>query len=375
MILLLAAALAAAGPRSAVVYPDRQIAIRFDHRRHEGKVGCVECHAGVTESDQAADRNVPAEASCTRCHDVAGARAGKSVEPPSACRDCHPGFDPDLHRAPKASLFPAPMIHFSHARHLRRGAGCATCHDMAGVGLATREQLPRMADCLACHDGARAPADCATCHLRSRRSRGAPLETELPTGSLRPGPGDPFGLDHTPGFERAHGRAAARQREQCLACHAEPSCNRCHDGAGRALPVHPSDFATTHPRAAKRIEPRCDACHRRQSFCVACHERAGVGAEARAFRDPSARVHPPGWAGPGPGGHAQAAARDVASCASCHREEGCVACHAAAGPGAGARTHPPGFAAGCRSMIRKNERACAKCHDLSSPADAAARCR
>jgi hypothetical protein len=371
---VLSASLVAAGaaPRSPVIYPEQEIALRFDHGQHlDKKIRCGQCHFRIAESDQASDRNIPTEGRCAICHEIEEAKAGAVVDPPSACRDCHPGFDPDLHRAPRPSRFPAPMIQFSHARHLGRGAECADCHDMARVQLATREQLPRMADCLVCHDGARAPAGCATCHLPSRRAHGATIETELSTGQLRPGPGNPYGLDHGPRFERTHAGIASRQREQCLACHAENSCNRCHDGAGRPLGVHPPDFATTHPVAARQGEPRCDACHRRQSFCAACHERTGVGSNAPAFRDAAARVHPQTWLTPGPGHHAIQAARNIASCASCHREEQCLECHATTG----VKPHPPGFAAGCRQMIRKNDRACAKCHDLSNPADAAARCR
>ncbi|HEY7726102.1 MAG TPA: cytochrome C, partial [Anaeromyxobacteraceae bacterium] len=165
-----------------------------------------------------------------------------------------------------------------------------------------------------------------------------------------------------------------REREACAACHAESFCLRCHDGATRPQEVHPNDFISLHPVAARQAEARCDACHRRQSFCAGCHERTGVGSEAAAaFRDPTARVHPPAWLNPGAGHHGIHAARGIGACASCHREEQCAACHAATT--LARRTHPPGFAERCRDMIRRSDRACAKCHVLSDPGDAAARCR
>jgi c(7)-type cytochrome triheme protein len=363
-------------PRSLAVYPAQEIALRFSHARHmKAGARCETCHADVAGSDSAAERRLPAEPRCAACHDVEGARAGKAVDPPSACRDCHPGFDFTLQGAPRPSSFPRPALHFSHARHLARGAGCAACHgDLTQVDVATRAQLPRMATCLACHDGKQASAACATCHPGPRRARGARIETQLPGGTLRPGRGDPFGLDHGPRFERAHGSLALREREACAACHAESFCLRCHDGATRPQDVHPNDFISLHPVAARQPEARCDACHRRQSFCAACHERTGVGSEAGgAFRDPSARVHPPAWMVPGPGHHGVQAARGIGSCASCHREEQCAACHAPTT--LARRTHPTGFAERCRDMIRRSDRACAKCHVLSDPGDAAARCR
>jgi hypothetical protein len=363
--------LTAGEPRSAAVFPEQEIALRFSHAQHLAKgVKCQQCHNQVSESDLAADRNIPTQRRCEACHEVEAARGGQVVDPPSACADCHPGFDWTVHAAPRPSRFPPPALHFSHKRHLLRGAACADCHgDLARVELATRAQLPRMASCLVCHDGVKASMACATCHLGSARgAKGAPLDTALPGGLLRPGPGNPFGLDHGPRFERAHAQLAARQRDQCLACHTESSCLKCHDGATRPQSVHPGDFLSTHMVPARQDQPRCDACHRRQSFCVACHERTGVGANAPAFQDPGARVHPAGWMVPGPGHHGLQAARGIGACASCHREEQCLQCHATGG----VKPHPPGFASGCAQMLKKNDRACVKCHD---PATLAALCR
>lgn len=364
--------------RSPAVYPEQSIALRFSHGAHLRlrDVGCTTCHDQIAGSDRSADRNIPAEARCAACHRIAAARSGQKVDPPSGCRDCHPGFDFTVHLAPRASLFPAPNLVFSHARHLGREAQCRDCHgSLAQVDLASRDQLPRMATCLGCHDGRKAPDGCATCHPASKAAKGAPLETRFPSGELRPGPGNPFGLDHGPRFELGHALIAARQLGQCMACHTESACQRCHDGATRPQPIHPGDFISTHMVPARQGSQRCDACHRRQSFCIACHERTGVGRNADApFYDPAlAKVHPPGWMSVGPGFHGVQAARDIASCASCHREEQCQACHATTT--LGARVHPPGFAARCREMMRGNDRACWKCHVPTNAADPAARCR
>jgi len=331
LLLALAAAGAAspAAPRSPAVFPPQDVALTFSHAEHlRAGYGCERCHDAIRKSDSEGERHIPSEARCAGCHDIEGARRGQPTFPRGECAVCHPGFDWTVARAPRPSHFPRAQLHFSHARHLARGTACADCHaDMARVETATRDQLPRMRDCLACHDGKKASATCATCHLSRRRAVGSLLETQLPTGTLRPGPGNPFGLDHGPRYERAHAQVAARQREQCLACHDEPSCNRCHAGAVRPQSIHPGDFLSTHMVPARQGADRCDACHRRQTFCVACHERVGVGPQAPAFADPRATVHPPGWMTPGPTHHGVQAMRNLASCASCHREEGCSSCH------------------------------------------------
>lgn len=367
-------------PRSAAIYPEQEIALRMSHARHLRRgIRCGQCHGGIAASARSGDRNIPPEARCAVCHEIAEAREGQPVDPPSACQDCHPGFDWTVQTAPRPSRFPPPNLVFSHQTHLGRGAQCADCHgDLTAVDLATRAQLPRMATCLGCHDGRKASDACATCHLTRQGARGAPLETQLASGELRPGPGNPFGLDHGPRFERAHALLGAQQRTRCLACHAEASCDRCHAGALRPQEIHPGDFLSTHMVPARQDSERCGACHRRQSFCVACHERTGVGRNAdAAFRDLSARVHPSTWMLPGPGFHGVQAARNIGNCASCHREEECLQCHSGRPTlfPSPVNPHPPGFAARCRELMRKNDRACLKCHVVSDPGDGAARCR
>jgi c(7)-type cytochrome triheme protein len=365
-------------PRSAAVYPEQRIALRFSHRMHLAKgAKCIFCHGAAQRSDSPADRLVPKEERCARCHEIEEARAGTPTDPPSACQVCHPGFDFAVHRAPEPSLFPRAALRFSHAKHLSRGTECAACHgSYEKVDLATRAQLPKMANCLACHDGRKAPASCETCHLPALDGRGARIATSLPGGTLRPGPGNPLGLDHGPGFERAHGLIAAGRREQCLACHAERDCRSCHDATRKPEAIHPGDFISTHPVPARANQPNCSACHRLQTFCAACHERAGVGANADpAFQVPGHRVHPPDWLTSGPGHHGVQAARNIGQCASCHREDQCLQCHATTSvryPG-GIRPHPPDFASRCRDLVRKNDRACAKCHLPGDPS--LARCR
>ncbi len=377
-------------PRSLAVYPAQRIPLAFDHRRHLAiDARCELCHDAARRSASSLDVNLPHHPECAGCHEIEKAKNLKPgdppLEPPADCLTCHPGFDATVAKAPLAVDLPGPNLRFPHDKHVARGIGCGACHPgMAEVGLATRDQLPRMETCLACHDGTQASSACSTCH--PARARGAPLTVEFPNTreKLRPAAGDPFGLDHGVRFDRNHGARARMEQDRCAACHAQSECLACHDGTARSLTVHPNDYAVAHPVQARQDSVRCDACHRRQTFCIACHERAGLGRDADpAFRAKGLRVHPDFdvWVRTrGPQHHAVAASRDIGACASCHREDTCMSCHSATrvdpawDPAVtGFSPHPPGFKDGCRALAARNSRVCAKCHAAAE--NVAARCR
>lgn len=60
--------------------------IRFSHKQHEGKLQCLDCHAGVNESTRASDVLLPELESCSTCHLSEPKEAGQ-VETP--CASCH----------------------------------------------------------------------------------------------------------------------------------------------------------------------------------------------------------------------------------------------------------------------------------------------
>jgi hypothetical protein len=140
----------------------------FSHRDHlklEAKLTCVACHVNAPSSTRADDNLMP---------------------PPKVCEACHKGrvYAPPTTKVAK----------FSHKQHLQMGnlapliakaidSGqylaapgdtrrwldtknpCAACHR----GLEASEQvsaanLPRMADCLVCHNRIDPPYSCETCH-------------------------------------------------------------------------------------------------------------------------------------------------------------------------------------------------------------------
>ncbi len=376
LALLFGAGLAVAAnkrERSEAIYPPQRIPLIFSHELHfQADVECVACHEDANKSIRATDKMLPAHPQCDSCHDIDEAAKGKVVDPKSACEDCHKGFDPKTQKEPAKASFPTANLLFNHKVHKDKQIGCDTCHNssvtntMREVGLATRLQLPKMETCLTCHDGKTAASACATCHVTDKTGR---IAQQFTSGTLRPIQGDPFGLDHGPRFEFSHGTRAKLDRALCLECHTEGSCMQCHDGLQKPLSIHPNDYISLHPVQARQDSLRCEGCHRFQSFCAACHERAGIGPDADpSLRARNVRVHPDynTWVNAPytANHHSVAASRDIKSCIACHREESCTSCHAttALGGTRAANPHPANFTARCKALAGSNDRACLKCH-------------
>ncbi len=132
-------------------------------------------HAQHIDPKARIDPKTGFRADCTFCHrfDQAGVLA--TMPSQQQCDACHakPGFTPQR-LSPPAAATQYPGIVFSHASHFRQKLawkiGCTTCHSTDG-------SLPKMIDCVACHDQSRRmPAaaqmsNCRTCHADSREGR------------------------------------------------------------------------------------------------------------------------------------------------------------------------------------------------------------
>lgn len=351
---------------SPVVYPVQRLPLIFSHGKHLARgATCATCHPAAATSRSAVDNLIPTEAECRACHPIDRADPERAVAgaPPARCAACHAGWAPG---APVERVYlTPPPLKFSHAAHGR--APCASCHgDLTKVELATTRQLPTMASCLACHREGAGERRCADCHLTKR---GGLLETRFPHGTLVPrftGLGDA----HGPGFPNAHRQEAMQQGATCAACHDRSECVACHQGVTKPLEFHRGNYLATHAIEARRGTPDCSACHRAQSFCVGCHERSGLGARVNSdfdASDPARAFHPAGWAssaGAGENRHAREARRNLASCASCHREEDCLRCHSADASSMRVSPHGKGWrgSARCRALDRGNRRMCLRCH-------------
>lgn len=330
---------------------------------------CIACHVNARESPviQALllDDRVPVYASSRlvpASHVAAGflRTHGRDAQRPAAtcaicharesCTSCHIGAPPRavaaLPAAGPGRAAGALMTRAKPSSHTRdykerhgaeanaRPMACASCH--------ARES------CTSCHIGVqpRAVADmptAATGHAASAQwTRNAPSS-------------------HTLEFRERHGAEANARPTTCEACHARSTCLECHrpDGA-RQSRYHAQGFLTRHPGSAYAREANCSDCHNPAQFCQSCHQQAGLVAVSRigrtgyhdAFRGFSL-------------GHGQAARQSLESCASCHAERDCTACHSAVGGGFRFSPHGPGFNAA--RMRSKNPSVCIACHGRVIP--------
>ena len=376
------------GP-SAAIFPPQHMTLRFNHAKHaEMGVQCLTCHTGVATSDSAKDSLLPSPRTCDGCHgsdhtDPSAVLPGSLAR--GACSFCHLGYNAGdgNHVAPLD--VPRPNLHFTHRKHLAHNIDCAACHGtVARLELASRDQLPRMAGCLGCHqmpDSAGAHAaksSCTTCHLRelgegpahppeeTLRASGGRMRTVFATGDLKP-PQWLHDAQHTPDWIQRHREVAAADSQFCANCHTENYCTDCHDGRVRPRSIHPADYISMHPVEARMATQKCTSCHQEQSFCLTCHMRLGITMSGPPGVREGGRFHPPKtiWSDPPrqPGHHAFEAERNLNACVSCHTERDCVTCHGGLGIGGGFNPHRAGFMATCSTQFRRNPRPCMVCHE------------
>jgi hypothetical protein len=375
------------GP-SDVIFPAQHLTVRFNHKFHVGQgASCKTCHPGASTSQSVNDHLIPPGTVCDACHMTDHSDLNKVTpgdDESGKCAFCHVGYAAgDGNKVARLELPRANMV-FNHKAHATRNIGCAQCHGtVQDLELATRDQLPRMPGCFACHqrsEAAQAQGDaksaCITCHFRGTPSQkndkeapgleGGSIRTIFAAGVLKP-PRWLHDAAHTPDFIERHKMIAANDSQFCANCHKEEFCTNCHDGRVRPRSIHPADYISMHPIEARMATQRCTSCHQEQSFCLNCHMRVGVAESAPPGVRDSGRFHPPKsiWsdAPRQPGHHSFEAERNLNACVSCHIERDCVVCHGGQGIGAGFNPHHAGFAAGCATQMRRNPRPCFVCHE------------
>lgn len=121
--------------------------VQFDHRHHavDDRIDCIYCHSGAEVSDYA---GVPSTEVCMGCHSQVWNNS-PLLEP--VRRSYFSGKPIPWNRVHDLPDF----VYFSHAVHVQRGVGCASCHgrvdEMARV---YPTQSLTMGWCLDCHQHA-----------------------------------------------------------------------------------------------------------------------------------------------------------------------------------------------------------------------------
>jgi hypothetical protein len=396
--------------------------VRFTHDAHHRAVtardpadstlvrNCSGCHTREGEP-----RMAVRHASARRCMGCHGLTEPHVDNPPTACAKCHvPLTDAPGVTAAEIASFPKPRSHDApdfrlggHGRLAKAGqragqvgiaASCSTCHarnlcischvnaaeSLVISALELDDRSPVFAltqpvpashsrpDFIRTHgrEAERGTATCATCHTRESCATCHSGTTPRAVAALPPaGPNRAAGAQlvrtpptsHTWDFREKHGPEASARPRTCQTCHVRSMCLTCHrPDAGPQSRYHPASFITRHPSAAYSRAASCSDCHNPAQFCQSCHQQAGVVAARRigaagyhdAFR---------GF----PLGHGQAARQSLESCASCHAERDCTACHSAVGGGFRFNPHGPGFNAA--RMRSKNPSLCIACHGTAIP--------
>lgn len=343
---------------------------QFDHAKH-AKVfpTCVGCHAGAAQAGAAL---YPDSAVCASCHDGTVRRRVAYLPPGDSLRT---------------------NLRFSHAAHAAKvpAAACVSCHQESDASWMS-VRLPVVSRCFECHGLRTAHLDapdtaCVTCHYP------LPLATRLSRADIAKFPAP--ASHQVPGFASGAGHGVqagqvAPVSPSCATCHSQNFCLTCHVDAPerpaiQALAPDPrgtaiaatlkapashgaDDFLRTHGPASRLPSATCATCHTQES-CLACH--AATPAIAAALhpsgpgRGPGALVtrHRPAWHTTAfIKHHAPSAETAAKTCASCHSRSDCIQCHRPDAAIAGAY-HPAGFLTRHPAAAYARESSCNTCHN------------
>ncbi len=380
--------------------------LQFSHPVHQdlvdregNEVACASCHA----TEAGAPRMQVAAPQPTRCLECHVHESPVHLASTAQCTTCHvPLTDATLLTTEQIALFPWPESHDAPDFILEHAPGtpleqlsCGVCHArdtcerchvnadwldaITALGrddrVATLEQslsaeypVPEShlsrgwgwdhgeiavgdpARCSTCHT----QESCRTCHIEGNQPLAA--LAQLPIGV----PGGAPGVDlegagegvHPADFGRAHGTFAATGALQCAQCHTEQYCSDCHAGAD-SRGFHLDNFLERHALEVFAGSGDCQSCHSTETFCRDCHVASGVASGGGL--DVAFHTAQPMWIL----AHGQAARIGLESCASCHRQTDCLACHSSV-LGRGVSPHGPGFNA--ERMAARNRVTCRWCH-------------
>lgn len=263
-------------------------ALVFSHKAHLGRgAKCEACHKGVADARLATLEHMPMMDDCLTCHD------GKAAS--AKCATCHlarpdgvlvtslPGgklvprglFRNDDHRGDFArSHGPAAKADAAYCKSCHTESECAKCHTghikpltiHAADYILTHPPEARRDDpqCSKCH---RLQTFCRDCHLRSG------VTTAVNTGFGFRDAENAGGMAnfHSPTFKGDvtspdhHMYEARRNLRQCVGCHQESDCVRCHAtlamGGSSSNSPHPGGFERTCGRILRVNDRPCRQCH------------------------------------------------------------------------------------------------------------------
>lgn len=251
-----------------------------------------------------------AEVECATCHEAATSKAPTDVllPPMETCYQCHDqgSFGEFSYHENVPPLVTGYIAKFNHEIHLAQELKCEKCHgDVEKSEVMTRHYLPKMTQCVTCHQVSDQVGYCNTCHASQEDLR--PTNHKLLT------------------WKSAHGIESQQHLTDCMLCHTSHACAECHEGDNLDHKVHPLNYRFNHSIFAQGNKQTCLTCHEEQTSCNSCHREMMVLPKSHGFVN---------WSNTrkGDGGkHARTAKMDLDYCLSCHSDQHgdpiCAQCH------------------------------------------------
>jgi hypothetical protein len=184
----------------------------FSHKTHlQLKLECGRCHAAALSSTKPEDNLLPDAKACVQCH------ASVEIPVPGTTRVAHFSHSQHLKMGNIAPVIAAAIDKKTYLQppgdtrsHLNGANPCEACHrgleESAQVSVVN---MPRMADCLVCHNQIDNPFSCEKCHARGAQ--------------LKP-------ASHVAGFMSEHSSGKlGLDKASCTVCHGTGfRCLGCH---------------------------------------------------------------------------------------------------------------------------------------------------
>ncbi|HVW83511.1 MAG TPA: cytochrome c3 family protein [Bryobacteraceae bacterium] len=316
----------------------RALLFEFSHAQHVDKkaridpktgfrADCTFCHKFDAKGVFA---SFPSHEQCATCHSKPGMKPQLTAElSAESCRGCHtpeeienPAFTETRRFTGRRDIQGKYVdISFSHIAHFKVknqfDLNCTTCHYAIPTSTSIQNlTLPRMIDCVQCHDSAKAikaefrMSNCKTCHSDTVTSLAIPTSH---TRNVKPD-------FHTEAFRLHHEREASEPNAKCFVCHqnvtaSAASKNQCVNCHQVMRPVsHTSRWKDDlHGKFAALDRTTCATCHT-AAYCSDCHN------ELPRSHEPLPLFKA--------GAHAFPAKLDTRSCFTCHTfQNTCAECH------------------------------------------------
>jgi hypothetical protein len=284
--------------------------------------------------------------------------------------------------APHAA--PPPQDRFQHSKHARLFPSCLTCH--GGAVDAGQPMWPAPSQCTSCHDGTAKPRVTWEPRTGPRAGNLRFAHAAHARAVMATRPADSALTRNCAACHNERGAPRMEVRNavagECLTCHGfqaphvdlpSEACATCHVALADAPGLTPEDVARfptprSHeapaflrgehgrqaigpgpPETPRAVAASCATCHA-QNFCAACHVNApevpqirALGVDARVPVFKASLPAPPSHASPAfLRSHGRDSQRATATCATCHTQESCLTCHVGTAPRAIASLPPAG---------------------------------